>query len=69
MSQLESLMKLDIAESSHKKKKKKKSFYALVDYSNENFIVLHDYIGKILKSHDSKLVHFVHQGTCIAFNA
>jgi hypothetical protein len=62
MSQLESLMKLDIAQSSHKKKKKKKkkSFYALVDYSNENSIVLHDYIGKILKSHDSKLVHFTH---------
>jgi hypothetical protein len=71
MSQLESLMKLDIAQSSHKKKKKKKkkSFYALVDYSNENSIVLHDYIGKILKSHDSKLVHFTHQGTCVAFNA
>jgi hypothetical protein len=68
MSQLESLMKLDIPQSSHKKKKKK-SFYALVDYSNENSIVLHDYIGKILKSHDSKLVHFTHQGTCVAFNA
>ena len=69
MGQLESLMKLDIAQSSHKKKiKKRKSFYALVDYSNENSIVLHDYIGKILKSHDSKLVHFTHQGTCVAFN-
>jgi hypothetical protein len=72
MSQLESLMKLDIAQSLPKKKKKKrkkKSFYALVDYSNENSIVLHDYIGKILKSHDSKLVHFTHQGTCATFNA
>jgi hypothetical protein len=73
MGQLESLIKLDIAQFSHKKKKekkeKKKGFYALVDYSNENFIILHDYIGKILKSHDSKLVHFTHQGTCVAFNA
>jgi hypothetical protein len=69
MGQLESLMKLDIARPHIKKKKeKKKSFYALVDYSNENSIVLHDYIGKILKSHDSKLVHFTHQGTCVAFN-
>ena len=49
MSQLENLMKLDIAQSSHinKLKKKKKAFYALVDYSNKNSIVLHDYIGKI----------------------
>jgi hypothetical protein len=68
MGQLKNLMKLDISQSSHKKKKKK-SFYALVDYSNENFIVLHDYIGKILKFHDSKLVHFTHQGTCVAINA
>jgi hypothetical protein len=68
MGQLESLMELDIVQSSHKKKKKK-SFYALVGSSNENFIVLHDYIGKILKSHDTKLVHFTHQGTCVAFNA
>jgi hypothetical protein len=67
MSQLESLMELDIAQSSHKKKRN--SFYALIDYSNENSIVLHNYIGKILKSHDSKLVHFTHQGTCVAFNA
>jgi hypothetical protein len=69
MGQLESLMELDIAQSSHKKKKKKKSFYALVGSSNENSIVLHHYVGKILKSHDSKLVHFTHQGTCVAFNA
>jgi hypothetical protein len=72
MSQLESLMELDIAQSSHthkKKKRKKKGSYALVGSSNENYIVLHDYIGKILKSHDSKLVHFTHQGTCVAFNA
>ena len=69
MGQLESLMKLDIAQSSHKKEKKRKSFYALVGSSNENSIVLHDYIGKILKSHDSKLFHFTHQGTCVAFNA
>ena len=69
MGQLESLMKLDIAQSLHKKEKKRKSFYALVDYSNENFIVLHDYIGKILKFHYSKLVHFTHQGTYVAFNA
>jgi hypothetical protein len=62
-------MKLDIAQSSHKKEKKRKSFYALVGSSNENSIVLHDYIGKMLKSHDSKLVHFTHQGTCVAFNA
>ena len=51
------------------KEKKRKSFYALVGSFNENSIVLHDYIGKMLKSHDSKLVHFTHQGTCIAFNA
>ena len=71
MGQLENLIKLDIAQFSHKKRKekKRKSFYALVDYSNENSIVLHDYIGKILKSHNSKLVHFTHQGTCVAFNA
>jgi hypothetical protein len=69
MGQLESLMKLNIAQSSHKKEKKRKSFYALVDYSNENSIVYHDYIGKILKFHDSNLVHFTHQGTCVAFNA
>jgi hypothetical protein len=70
MGQLESLMELDIAQSSHKKKKRKeKSFYVLVGSSNENSIVLHDYIGKILKPHNSKLVHFTHQGTCIAFNA
>jgi hypothetical protein len=71
MGQLEILIKLDIAQSSHKKRKekKRKSFNALVDYSNENSIVLHGYIGKILKSHDSKLVHFTHQRTCVAFNA
>ena len=69
MGQLESLMKSDIAQSSHKKEKERKSFYALVHYSNENSIALHDYIGKILKSHNSKLVHFTHQGTCVAFNA
>ena len=69
MGQLESLMELDIAQSSQQKEKKRKSFYALVDYFNENSIVLHDYIGKILKSHNSKLVHFTHQGTCVAFNA
>ena len=69
MGQLERLMELDIAQSPHKKKeKKRKSFYAFVDYSNENSIVLHDYIEKILKSHNSKLVHFTHQGTCVAFN-
>ena len=60
-------MGLNIAQSPHKKKKK--TFYVLVDFSNENFILLHDYIGKILKSHDSKLFHFTHQGTSIAFNA
>ena len=60
-------MELDITQSSHKKKKE--SFYAMVGYSNENSIVLHHYVGKILKSHDSKLVHFTHQGTCVAFNA
>ncbi len=49
--------------------KKKKSLYALVGSSNENSIVLHYYVGKILKSHDSKLVHFTHQGTSVAFNA
>ena len=70
MDQLETLMELDIAQSSHKKKKrKKKSFYVLVGSSNENSIVLHDYIGKILKFHDSKLVHLTHQGTCVAFIA
>jgi hypothetical protein len=69
MGQIESLMELDIAQSSHIKKKKKKSFYALVGFSNENSIVLHYYIGKILKSHDSKLVHFTHQRTCENFNA
>ena len=53
-------MKLDIAQSSHKKEKKRKNFYALVDYSNKNSIVYHDYIGKILKFHDFKLVHFTH---------
>ena len=62
-------MELDIAQSSHKKEKKKKSFYALVGSSNENSIVLHDYIWKILKPRDSKLVHFTHQGTYAAFNA
>jgi hypothetical protein len=69
MGQLESLMELDIAQSSKKKKKKKRSFYALIVSSNENSIVLHHHVGKILKSHDSKLVHFTHQGTCVAFNA
>ena len=68
MDQLETLMELDIAQSSHKKKKKI-YFYALVGSSNENSIVLHHHVGKILKSHDSKLVHFTHQGTCVAFNA
>jgi hypothetical protein len=67
MGQLESLMELDIVQSSHKKKRK--SFYALVGSSNENYIVLHHYVGKILKSHDSKLVHFTNQGTRVAFNA
>jgi hypothetical protein len=61
------LNELDIAQSSQKKKKKKKSFYALVGSSNENFIVLHHYVGKILKSHDYKLVHFTYQGTCVTF--
>ena len=63
-------MELDITQFSHKKKKKKKkkSFYVFVGSSNENFIVLHHYVEKILKSHDSKLVHFTHQGTCVAFN-
>ena len=60
MGQLESLMELDIAQSPYRKKKKKKSFYALVGSSNENSIILHDYIEKILKSNDSKLVHFTH---------
>jgi hypothetical protein len=69
MGQLESLIELDIAQSLQQKEKRRKSFYALVDYSNKNSIVLHDYIGKIFKSHDSKLVHFTHQGTCVAFNA
>ena len=68
MSQLKSLIELDIVQSSQKKEKNKSS-YALVGSSNENSIILHDYIGKILKSHDSKLVHFTHQGTCVAFNA
>ena len=68
MGQIESLMELDIAQFSHIKKKKK-SFYALVGFSNENFIVLHYYIRKILKSHDSKLIHFTHQRTCVTFNA
>jgi hypothetical protein len=67
MGQLESLMELDIAQFSYKKKRK--SFYGLVGSSNENSIVLHDSIGKILKTHNSKLVHFTHQGTCTAFNA
>ena len=67
MGQLESLMELDIVQSSHKKKRI--SFYVLVGSSNENSIVLHDYIGKILKFHDSKLVHLTHQGTCVAFIA
>jgi hypothetical protein len=67
MGQLESLMELDIAQPSHTKKKK--GFYALVGSPNENSIILHHYVGKILKSHDSKLVHFTHQGTCVAFNA
>jgi hypothetical protein len=63
-------MELNIAQSPYrKKKKKKKSFYALVGSSNENSIILHDYIEKILKSHYSKLVHFTHQGTYVAFNA
>ena len=59
MGQLENLMELDIAQSSQKKKKKK-SFYALVGSFNENFIVLHHYVGKILKSHDYKQVHFTY---------
>jgi hypothetical protein len=73
MGQLKSLMELDIAQSSHTHTHththKKKKFYALVGSSNENFIVVHHHVGKILKSHDSKLVHFTHQGTCVAFNA
>jgi hypothetical protein len=44
MGQLENLMKLDITQSPQQKEKKRKSFYALVDYSNENSIVLHYYI-------------------------
>ena len=46
---------------------KKNCFYALVGSSHENFIVLHHYVQKILKSHDYKLVHFIDQGTCVAF--
>ena len=55
--------------SPHKKKEKEKEkdFYALVGSSNENSIVLHYYVRKILKSHDSKLVYFTHQETCVAF--
>ena len=56
-------MELDITQSSQKKKK----VLCLVGSSNENFIVLHHYIGKILKPHDYKLVHFTHQGTCVTF--
>ena len=59
MSQLESLMELDIAQS-----KKKKKNYALVDLSNENSIVLYNYIGKILKPHDYKLIHFTPKKIC-----
>jgi hypothetical protein len=64
MGQLESIMKLNIAQSSHKKKKKKN---ALVDSSNGNFIVLYYYVRKILKPHDYRLFHFTHQGTCVMF--
>ena len=66
-------MKLNIAQSSQKRKKrykikeKKKKKYALVDSSNGNFIVLYHYVGKILKSHDYRLFHFTHQGTCVIF--
>jgi hypothetical protein len=59
MGQLESLMELDIAQS-----KKKKYIYALVDLSTENFIVLYHYIGKILKPHDYKLIHFTPKRIC-----
>jgi hypothetical protein len=56
MSQLESLMKLNIAQSSHKKEKKKeKKKYSLVDSSNGNSIVLYHYVGKILKPLDYRL--------------
>ena len=59
MSQLESLIELDIAQS-----KKKKKNYALVDLSNENFIVLYHYIRKILKPHNYVLFHFTPKETC-----
>jgi hypothetical protein len=65
MGQLESLMKLNIAQSSRKKKTKKKK--ALVDSSNGSSIVLYYYVGKILKPHDYRLFHFTHQGTCVIF--
>ena len=58
MGQLESLMELEIAQS------KKKKNYALVDLSNENSIVLYHYIGKILKPHDYKLIHFTPKKIC-----
>ena len=54
MGQLESLMELDIAQSSQKKKKVFMPWLVL--------------LMRILKSHDSKLVHFTHQGTCVAFH-
>ena len=57
MGQLESLMELDIAQS-------KKKNYTLVDLSTENFIVLYHYIGKILKPHDYKLIHFTPKRSC-----
>jgi hypothetical protein len=72
MGQLESLMELDITQFSHTHththKKKQKTFLCLGWLSNENFIVLHHYVGKILKYHNSKLVHFTHQRTYVAFN-
>jgi hypothetical protein len=48
-------------------KKKQKTKKALVDSSNENFIILYHYVGKILKPHDYRLFHFTHQGTCVVF--
>ncbi len=49
MGQLESLIKLDIAQSSHTKKKK--SFYTLLYYFNNNSIFFIIYIIKILNSY------------------
>ena len=52
--------------SPHAKKEKIKK-KALVDSSNGNSIVLYYYVGKILKPHDYRLFHFIHQGTCVMF--